>query len=76
VIYEDSHPGGRLLYFLNTDGKKLPVHFAGNPPTTLRTGMRVDVSGVQVGDTLELNSGDSLTQSAGAHAGRKTYDCQ
>ena len=68
VIYEDSHPGGRLLYFLHTGGKRLSVHFASNPPTMLRTGMRVDVKGVQVGETLELNSGDSMNPASGAPA--------
>lgn len=60
VIYEDSHGRGRLLYFLNAGGRKLEVRFAKDPPQTLRSGMRVDVSGVQVGETLELNSGESL----------------
>ena len=60
VIYEDSHGRGRLLYFLNAGGRKLEVRFAKDPPQTLRSGMRVGVSGVQVGETLELNSGESL----------------
>jgi len=68
VIYEDAHPSGRLLYFLHTVGKKFSVHFTGEPPTGLRSGMRVDVRGVQVGETLELNSGGSMTQTAGAPA--------
>src|SRR5258708_6923091 len=62
VIYEDSHPSGRLLYFLHTGGKKLSVHFVENPPTKAQTGMRVAVRGVQVGETLELNSGNSMSQ--------------
>jgi M6 family metalloprotease-like protein len=68
VIYEDAHPEGRLLYFLHANGKKLSLHFAVDPPTMLHTGMRVEVRGVQVGETLELNSGDSLSPASGAPA--------
>ena len=68
VVYEDAKLNGRLLYFLHTEGKKLSVHFASNPQTTLRTGMRVSVTGFRVGETLELNSGDSVSQSFGAPA--------
>lgn len=60
VVYEDSHGRGRLLYFLNTAGKRLEVRFAKSPPQTFRTGMHVTVSGVQIGETLELNAGESI----------------
>ena len=68
VVYEDSHPSGRLLYFLHTEGKKLSIHFAENPLTMLHSGMQVDVEGIQVGETLELNSGGSLSPASGAPA--------
>jgi hypothetical protein len=64
VVYEDDH--GRdssLFYYLHTSGKKLEIKFAKNPVQPLRTGMRVVVSGVEVGGTLELNSGESITAS-------------
>lgn len=60
VVYEDSHGRGRLLYFLNAAGKRLEIRFASSPGQTLRTGMHAVVAGVQVGDTLELNSGESI----------------
>lgn len=61
VVYEDSHGHGRLLYFLNAGSRKLELRFAHNPPPALRTGMRVVVNGAQVGETLELNSGESVS---------------
>ena len=64
IVYEDAHPTGRLLYFLNAQGKKLAMRFANHAPANLHTGMRVTVTGVQVGETLELNSGGDITQSS------------
>ena len=61
VVYEDSHGRGRLAYFLNSGGQKLEVRFTHQPPQTLRTGMHVVIDGEQVGETLELNSGSSVT---------------
>jgi len=61
IVYEDSHGHGRLAYFLNAQGRKFHVSFAKDPPQRLRTGMRVVASGMQVGETLELNSGESMT---------------
>ena len=61
VVYEDSHGRGRLLYFLNSGGKKLEVKFANEPSQKLRTGMHVVVEGEQVGETLELNLGGSVS---------------
>jgi hypothetical protein len=61
IVYEDSHGHGRLAYFLNAGGRKFPVNFAKDPPQRFRTGMHVVVSGVQVGETLELNSGESIS---------------
>src|SRR5262245_51308950 len=60
VVYEDSHGRGRLLYLLNTGTRKLELKFAGNVPPGLRTGMRVSAHGTQVGETLELNSGETV----------------
>jgi len=61
IVYEDSHGHGRLAYFLNAGGRKFPVSFAKDPPHGLRTGMHVIVSGIQIGETLELNSGESVS---------------
>jgi hypothetical protein len=58
IVYEDSRPRSRLLYFLNTADSKLALHFNGNPPPGLRTGMPVSVDGIQSGDALELNAGE------------------
>jgi hypothetical protein len=63
IVYEDSRGHGRLAYFLNAGGRKFPVSFAKDPPQRLRTGMHVVVSGTQVGETLELNSGESVSVS-------------
>jgi hypothetical protein len=67
VAYEDAHPDGRLVYSLHANGKTLALRFRENPPSYLRTGMRVAVHGIQSGDTLELNSG-AVSQSSGAPA--------
>jgi hypothetical protein len=61
IVYEDSQGRGRLVHFLNSGGKKLEIRFAHQPPQTLRTGMHVVVDGEQVGETLELNSGGSVS---------------
>jgi hypothetical protein len=61
VVYEDSHGRGRLLYFLNSRGKKFEVKFGKEPSQTIHTGMHVVVDGEQVGETLELNSGGSVS---------------
>ena len=58
VVFEDSHPRGRLLYFLNTEDSKLTLHFNGEPPPGLRTGMHLAVQGIQFGNALELNAGE------------------
>ncbi|HKG78183.1 MAG TPA: NEW3 domain-containing protein [Pyrinomonadaceae bacterium] len=68
VVYEDSHDRGRLLYFLHAGGKRLELRFAKTPQQRLRTGMHVAVSGVQVGETLELNSGDGINIGSGEAA--------
>lgn len=61
VVYEDSQGRGRLVHFLHSGGKKLEIRFANQPPQILRTGMHVVVDGEQVGETLELNSGGSVS---------------
>ena len=66
VIFEDSPGRGRLLHFVNLGGRRLQVRFAQEPPQTLRTGMRVAMSGLQVGETLEMNAGDSISVTSGS----------
>ena len=58
IVFEDAHPRGRLLYFLNTEDSKFSLHFNGEPPPGLRTGMHLAVQGLQFGDALELNAGE------------------
>jgi len=67
IVYEDAHPSSRVLYFLNSNGRKLALQFHGDPPASLRAGMRVKAHGVQVGETLELNSGE-ISSLSGAPA--------
>lgn len=62
IIYEDSQGNGRLRYFLVGGERRFEVRFRQQPPQNLRTGMRVAVTGEQVGETLELNSGGSVTE--------------
>jgi metallopeptidase family M12-like protein len=64
IVYEDAHPSSRVLYFLNSNGRKLALQFHGDPPASLRAGMHVKAHGVQVGETLELNSGEISSLSA------------
>ena len=66
VIYEDAPGRGRLLHFINVGGRRLEVRLAHEPPQTLRTGMRVAMSGVQVGETLEMNAGDVISVPSGS----------
>lgn len=65
VVYEDAHGRSSLRYFLHTSGKQVEVRFAKNPPQSFRTGTRVAATGLQVGETLELNSGENMNVSSG-----------
>jgi alpha-galactosidase-like protein len=64
IIYEDARDHGRVIYFLNSGGKKYEIRFLKDRPQTLRTGMSVTVNGVQTGNTLELNSGENVSVQA------------
>jgi hypothetical protein len=66
IVYEDSHRTGRLRHFLVTAEKRFEVRFRTQPRQTMRTGMHVAVTGVQVGEILELNSGESVSQPSSA----------
>jgi hypothetical protein len=61
IVYEDSRDHGRLRYFVKTNEGKVELNFAQSPSDRLRSGMRISATGVQVGKTLELNSGQSIT---------------
>jgi hypothetical protein len=61
IIHEDFGKSGRYLYYLNTSGGRVPLHFVKNPPTRLLTGDHVRVRGQQSGGTLILASGGSVT---------------
>lgn len=62
IVYEDAYPSSRVLYLLNSKGRKLSLHFRGHVPTALRTGMRVRAKGFKVGETLELKSAEAITK--------------
>ena len=57
VMYEDHDDHSRLLYYLETAGERLSLHFADNRPEHLLTGARVRVKGIQVDNTLALAGG-------------------
>ena len=48
VLVEDYAKKSRTLYFLETAGERLALHFAADPPTDLLTGSQVHVKGVRV----------------------------
>ena len=63
IVYEDSRNHGRLRYFVKTNEGKVELKFAQTPSETLRSGMRISATGVQVGKTLELHSSQSIAVS-------------
>jgi hypothetical protein len=62
VLHEDWAAGSRYVYVLDVGGRRLALHFAADPPHDLLTGTRVRVKGVQVGEALALQSGQSSVQ--------------
>lgn len=62
IVYEDSRGNGHLRYFLFTGERRFEVRFRRQPRQNLRTGMRIGVTGEQVGDTLESNSGECVSE--------------
>jgi hypothetical protein len=62
VLHEDFGQSGRYLYFLNTSGGRIPLHFNSKPPTNLLTGDHVRVHGnVDKNGTVILASGGNVT---------------
>src|SRR5712692_2517017 len=61
IIHEDYGNSGRYLYYLDTAGGRIPLHFVKNPPTHLLTGDHVRVKGQQSGGTVTLASGGNVT---------------
>src|SRR5690348_8765792 len=53
VIHVDGYEFSRYLYYLNAPNRRIPLHFAKNPPTKFLTGAKVRVRGTQ-------NSDDSI----------------
>jgi hypothetical protein len=74
VLYECAERESRLLHFLEADGERLSLHFAGDPPAALLTGARVDVKGVRVGQAIALESGDGVKVSGGQRSGDTTSE--
>src|SRR5258708_1180603 len=62
IIHEDFGKSGRYLYYLNTSGGRIPLHFVKNPATHLLTGDHVRIRGQQSGATMILASGGSVTK--------------
>ncbi len=54
VAVEDGPDYSRLHYGLEVAGQQLQLHFAGDLPDGWLTGMKVQVSGVRVGDAVAL----------------------
>ncbi len=57
VIDEDYEQYSRLLYYLETAGERLSLHFADHRPEYLLTGAKIRVKGVQIDNTLALAGG-------------------
>ena len=62
IIHEDFGKSGRYLYYLNTSGGRIPLHFVKNPATHVLTGDHVRIRGQQSGGTMILASGGSVTK--------------
>ncbi len=61
VAVEDRQQESRLHFTLQSNGERLTLNFASNPPVHLLTGSRVRVHGVRVGSALALSSGTNTT---------------
>jgi hypothetical protein len=57
VIDEDYEEYSRLLYYLETAGERLSLHFADHRPEHLLTGAKIRVKGIRVDNTLALAGG-------------------
>jgi hypothetical protein len=73
VIHEDSPGRSRYEYYLRAPGRRLSLHFAGEPPV-LTTGTRVRVRGVSVDGAMALDAA-AVTVAAPA-AGSSTFGPQ
>ena len=63
ALYQCGEQEARLSYFINTDGERLSLHFAVDPPE-IQTGVRIRVKGVRVGEAIAIQSGrDNLSAS-------------
>ncbi|HVE58513.1 MAG TPA: NEW3 domain-containing protein [Pyrinomonadaceae bacterium] len=60
VIYECDGETEVLKYFIKTDKERLPVYFAKQPDTEIRTGSKVRIKGVRIGDALAAEDGNSI----------------
>jgi hypothetical protein len=75
VLYECAERESRLLHFLEADGVRFLLHFAGDPPGGLLTGARVTIKGVRVGQAVALESDmDGLKVSGERRAGESTSE--
>jgi hypothetical protein len=60
VINEDYEQYSRLLYYLQTAGERLSLHFADHRLEHLLTGAKVWVKGIQIENTLALAGGGNV----------------
>lgn len=61
VQFEDGEVSSRLHHFLDTSKGRYQLKFKGEAPTTLKTGSRVRVTGLQSGAVLALDGSTSVT---------------
>jgi hypothetical protein len=67
IIHEDRPRRSRFHYTLKSLGVNYALHFRKDPPDHLRTGARLRVRGIKVGDAVALESGaDSVLTLAAA----------
>jgi hypothetical protein len=62
IFHEDRPTGARYLYGLQTPGRQYSLYFAGDAPTNLPTGSRVQVHGIKLDSMLALAGGGNDVQ--------------
>ena len=64
VVYEDDENTGRLLHFLNSDNRRIPLRFQNGSAPDLPTGTRVRITGDLAEGTVTTTSVTTLATSA------------
>jgi hypothetical protein len=60
ILHEDRVRGSRFIYKLKYLGEEYALHFKKDPPTQLKTGHRVRVSGLRINNAIALQSGGNV----------------